>query len=284
MRASASRQRTGELSTAAKSAARQRPLATGRVDGGDLDHVRVDLDAERAQERLAERPAGDARGGLAGGGALEDVAHVGLLVLLRADQVGVAGPRQVHLRDLGLDRPGAHPLLPVGVVAVGDLQRDRAAERAPVAHAGRDLGRVALDLHAPAAAVAELAARHVGVEVLRAQLQARRQTLDDAGQAGAVRLAGGYQAERHLRPSLFADGLSAVAAHAWRRGRSRGERRMAGEHEAAAPRRVAQLSQLRRPARQFARGLRLDTEGVAHTRGRRGARRLADARRASVRR
>ncbi len=59
--------------------------------------------------------------------------------------------------------------------------------------AARDLGRVALDLHAPAAAVAELAARHVGVEILRAQLQARGQALDDAGQAGAVRLAGGYQ-------------------------------------------------------------------------------------------
>ena len=98
-----------------------------------------------------------------------------------------------------LDRPGAHPLLPVGVVAVCDLQRDRAAERAPVAHAARDLGRVALDLHAPAAAMAELAARHVRVEVLGAQLETRGQALDDAGQAGAVRLAGGYETERHLR-------------------------------------------------------------------------------------
>ena len=82
-------------------------------------------------------------------------------VLPRADEVGVAGARQVHLGHLRLDRPRAHPLLPVGEVAVGDLQRDRAAERAAVAHAGGHVGAVALDLHAPAAAVAELAARHV---------------------------------------------------------------------------------------------------------------------------
>ena len=82
-------------------------------------------------------PAGDARGRLARGGALEDVAHVALLVLLRADEVGVPGTRQVDLGDLLLDRPRVHPLLPVGVVAVGDLQRDRAAERAAVADAAR---------------------------------------------------------------------------------------------------------------------------------------------------
>ena len=66
-----------------------------------------------------------------------------------------------------------------------------------MAHAAGDLGAVALDLHAPAAAVAELAARHVAVEVLGRQLEARGQPLDDARQAGAVRLAGGYQTERH---------------------------------------------------------------------------------------
>ncbi len=95
------------------------------------------------------------------------------------------------------DRPGAHALLPVGVVAVCDLQGDRAAERAAVADAPGDLGGVALDLHPPAAAVAELAARHVLVQILRAHLEARGQALDDAGQAGAVRLAGGDQTERH---------------------------------------------------------------------------------------
>ena len=73
----------------------------------------------------------------------------------------MARAREVHLGHVGLDRPRVHPLLPVGVVAVGDLEGDRAAERAAVADAGGDLGAVALDLHPPAAAVAELAPRHV---------------------------------------------------------------------------------------------------------------------------
>jgi hypothetical protein len=39
-----------------------------------------------------------------------------------------------------------------------------------VAYTPGDLGRVALDLHAPTATVAELTACHIGIEVLRAQL------------------------------------------------------------------------------------------------------------------
>ena len=66
-----------------------------------------------------------------------------------------------------------------------------------MAHAGGDLGAVALDLHPPAAAVAELAARHVAVELVLGELEARGQALDDARQAGAVRLAGGDETERH---------------------------------------------------------------------------------------
>ncbi len=63
-----------------------------------------------------------------------------------------------------------------------------------MAHAAGDLGAVALDLHAPAAAVAELAARHVRVDVLGREREPRGQALDDARQAGAVGLAGGYEA------------------------------------------------------------------------------------------
>ncbi len=156
---------------------------------------------ERGKERLAQRAAGDTRGGLARRGALEDVANVGLLVLLHADQVGVAGPRQVDLRDcLGVlgQRPGAHAVFPVGVVAVAHLQRDGSSQRDPVAHAGGDLGGVALDLHAPAAAVAELAPGEVGVQHVLVEREARGQALDDAGQAGSVRLAGCDQAQAHV--------------------------------------------------------------------------------------
>jgi hypothetical protein len=41
--------------------------------------------------------------------------------------------------------------------------------------------------------VAELTARHVRVQVRGRDLEACRQALDDAGEAGAVRLAGGYE-------------------------------------------------------------------------------------------
>ena len=226
------------------------PSRCGRVHRGDLDDVRVHAHAERAQERLAQRPAGHARGRLARGGALEDVAHVGLLVLLGAHEVGVAGARQVHLGDLLRDRPRVHPLLPVGVVAVGDLQRDRAAERAPVAHPAGDLGGVALDLHAPAATVAELAARHVVVQILRAQLEARRQALDDAGQAGAVRLAGGDQTEAHAALAYLLG-----ARRLWRRRCSglRGRRRQApGDRRTRAH--PCPLSNAARAARRVRRG------------------------------
>ena len=66
-----------------------------------------------------------------------------------------------------------------------------------MADAGGDLGAVALDLHAPAAAVAELAARHVAVDRVAVELEPGGQALDDAGQARAVGLPGGDDAQRH---------------------------------------------------------------------------------------
>ncbi len=50
----------------------------------------------------------------------------------------MTGTRQVHLVDLLVDGPRVHPLFPVRVVAVVDLQRDRTAERVPVTHAAGD--------------------------------------------------------------------------------------------------------------------------------------------------
>ena len=155
-----------------------------------------------ARKPRAMRAGGDAGGGLAGAGPLEHVADVGVAVLLRADEVGVPGPRQVHLFGLEpLDRPGVHPLLPVGVVAVGDEDGDRAAEGAAVADAGADLDRVGLDPHPAAAAVAELAPRHVAVERLAVELEPGRHPLDDRDEPGPVRLPGGGEAERGHRPS-----------------------------------------------------------------------------------
>ena len=95
-----------------------------------------------------------------------------------------------------LDRPGVHPLLPVGVVAVRDQHGHGTAERSPVADTGADLDRVALDLHPPAAAVPELAPRHVGIDPPAIELEPRGQPLDDRDQPGAVRLAGGGETKR----------------------------------------------------------------------------------------
>ena len=170
------------------------------ADRGDLQHVAVDLDPERGEEAAGDRAGGDAGGGLAGAGPLEHVADVGVAVFLGADQVGVARARQVDLVGREpLDRPGVHPLLPVGVVAVGDQQGDRAAERAAVADAGADLDGVGLDLHPAAAAVAELAPRHVAVERLAVELQPRRHALDDRHEPGPVRLPRGGETERRHR-------------------------------------------------------------------------------------
>ena len=71
-----------------------------------------------------------------------------------------------------------------------------------MANPGADLDRVALDLHPAAAAVAELAARHVAVEPLAVELEPRGQALDDRDEPGPVRLARGREAERsHRAPS-----------------------------------------------------------------------------------
>ena len=95
--ASASSERTGDSSTPSKSAGGERARAPGAVDGPDPRHVRADLHAERAQERLREPAGGDPRRGLARGGALEHVAHVRVAELLDPGQVGVARPREVDL-------------------------------------------------------------------------------------------------------------------------------------------------------------------------------------------
>src|ERR1700683_1983352 len=101
----------------------------------------------------------------------------------------------MYLLRLRLHRPRVHPLLPVGVVAVDDLQSDRAAERAPVAHTPGYRDAVVLDLHPAAASVAQLAARQIAIERLAIQRQSGRQAFEDAGEAGAVRLAGRDEAE-----------------------------------------------------------------------------------------
>ena len=75
------------------------------------------------------------------------------------------------------------PVLPVAIL---NQHRDRRAERLAGAHAGEKLGVVGLDLHAPAAPVALLPARELGVHVSRQERQAGDHTLEDGYERGPV--------------------------------------------------------------------------------------------------
>ena len=75
-----------------------------------------------------------------------------------------------------------------------------------MANAGGDVDLVLLDLHATAAAVPQLTAGKIPVEGLTVEDQTGRQPLDDAGEAGTVRFAGGDEFERHGRCRLRGSG------------------------------------------------------------------------------
>ena len=177
--ASGSRQRTGDSSTAAKSASVRPSRSGARTDPICVTCETISTPTARRNALASPPPATRAAvsRALARSSTLRTSREA---VLPHAGEIRVAGAREVHLGHLGLDRPGVHPLLPVGVVAVGDLERDGATERAAVADARSDLGGVPLDLHAPAAAVTELSARHVAVDGLAVELEPRGQSLDDA--------------------------------------------------------------------------------------------------------
>ena len=94
-------------------------------------------------------------------------------------------PRQVSVQDeVGGPRPPRRPRATGSSARASSRSRgsrsgaQRATQRATVADPRRHGGPVALDLHAPAATVAELAASEVAVHVLGHELEPRRQALD----------------------------------------------------------------------------------------------------------
>ena len=113
----------------------------------------------------------------------------------------MAGPRRrepAFGRGLGLDLQDTHDLLPDSVVAVRDLEGNRPAERLPAAETPGEARLVLFDLHAAAASVAVLSPREVGVHRGDVDPETGRQPGDEAGQEGAVGLAGGLEREaRH---------------------------------------------------------------------------------------
>ena len=82
---------------------------------------------------------------------------------------------------------GGPPVLPV---PVHDPHGQGRAQRLAEAHAAEDLAGVLLDLHAPAPAVAQLAAGQIAGDVERLQRESRRHALDDDQHPLAVGLAG----------------------------------------------------------------------------------------------
>ncbi len=170
---SASKQRSGSASSASTSSGVGSTAVLGHAHRADREGVADEADAELGEERARDRAEGDAGGGLAGARALEDRAGLVEVVLLHADEVGMTGTRARQRRTATarlvgeLDGLGGHHLDPLGPLGVADAQGDRAAEADAVADAAGDREFVLLELHPRAAAVAELAAGEVGLDVGR---------------------------------------------------------------------------------------------------------------------
>ena len=211
--ARASTQRTGLASTSASCSQLDR-RALGQRGAADAYDVAAQLDAGAAQERAGEGARRHACRRLPRARPLEHVAQVVRLVLEGSGQVGVARPRVAQappLAGLVRLRVGRHDVAPVRVVSVAHQQVDGAAERQAVADATQDLDGVGLDLHAPAAAVAALAAPQVRVDRRALHRHAGRQAVDDDGDSGAMCLAGSEEAQHR-----------AILRHAFRAVKERG--------------------------------------------------------------
>jgi hypothetical protein len=137
----------------------------GQREGAGGDHVAEDFDAKFAKKEFGDGSDGDAGGGFAGGGALEDVAGLEEVVLQSSGEIGVAGAWRGDALVLGgISLADGERFLPVFPVAIFEQDGDGRADSQSMANAGENVGGVALDLHASAAAVALLAAPEITVE------------------------------------------------------------------------------------------------------------------------
>jgi hypothetical protein len=157
-----------------------------------------------AEQLLGQAAGRDPGGRLPGRRALEDVAGVREPVLQHAGQVGMTGPGlgQDLLGRAGVRR---HLLGPLGPLGVGDLDRDRGAERAPVPQPPDQGDLVLLEAHPGAAAVAEAAAGQLVLDVGGAEGQAGRHPFDHDDDRATVRFAGGQEAQHDRKPTVRSD-------------------------------------------------------------------------------
>ena len=99
---------------------------------------------------------------------------------------------------------GIHAIRPVHKVAVHDLQGKRCADGLAKAQPREHKHAIRLDLHAPAASIAALAARKLGIELRTRELQPRRQTIDDCRQCRAMRFSPRDKPQlSHVNPPLI---------------------------------------------------------------------------------
>ena len=172
---------------------RERILERNRPQG---EHVAGDLDPETGQQLPGNCAGRDPCGGLARARALQNVTQIRSAVLDRARQIRMSGPWTrdsaapcaAALLRLGAD---AHRLLPVLPVLVPDEQRDRAADRFAVAHAGENLRAVGFDRHPPAASITALAAPQLCGERVEVDREPCGNAFEDGDERLAVRFAGG---------------------------------------------------------------------------------------------
>lgn len=162
---------------------------THRADGKRVAQGR---DAQLGQESLRDRPERDARGCLPGARPFQDRASLVEAVLLHADQVSVSWARAGQLRasagveDGRVDGLRAHDLDPLGPLGVADADADGRTHREAVPHAGREREFILFELHASAAAVAELSTREVGTEIVEGKWDTSRESLEDRKEFWAV--------------------------------------------------------------------------------------------------
>jgi hypothetical protein len=107
--------------------------------------------------------------------------------------VAGAGLGQRRLGLAGLDRHLLVPLVGPLPLGVGDLDRDRRAQRAAVADAAHDGDVVLLEAHPGAAAVAQPPAGQLLLDVGHGHRQAGGQPLDDHHQPAAMGLTRGQE-------------------------------------------------------------------------------------------
>ena len=150
------------------------PLHGNAADGDDMAE---NFDTEFVQKKFGESADGDPGRRFAGGGTLENVAGLGKIVFESAGEVGVSGTRRGDALVEGRISLGDRErFLPVFPVTIFELDGDGRADGDAVANAGEDVGRVALDLHAPAAAIALLAAPEFAVQKSLVYFESGRQS------------------------------------------------------------------------------------------------------------